>query len=202
MVRAGSVAVVITLTATVGVQAQDCPVSESTIRELVKTTWAAHPNDESALLRAIDGLAKGTATGLWHLATEVHASNDLSIGLLPPYTAYRRELVEKMRKMEPLDDAIWVDAIQVFVSPRTLDAPDIVKIVVQRDGKVIEPTGRMLTPGVMTTRMGAKREIHSGVVLYPCSAFAPGATVKVTAIPETGDNIIKIFSSNDLVWLK
>jgi hypothetical protein len=72
------------------------------------------------------------------------------------------------------------------VSPSRIDAPDIVKIVVERDGKVVAPRLSELKPTVLTTRMGAKALLHAGTIIYPCSAFDPDAAVRVIAIPEAG----------------
>jgi hypothetical protein len=46
--------------------------------------------------------------------------------------------------------------------------------------------------------VGAKVSVHAGEVLYPCSAFAPGAIVRVTAIPEAGVNIVREFLDAEL----
>jgi hypothetical protein len=50
--------------------------------------------------------------------------------------------------------------------------------------------------------MGAKAVIHAGAVLYPCSVFAAGARVKITAIPQTGNNITMTLSSEGPAMLR
>lgn len=64
----------------------------------------------------------------------------------------------------------------------------------------MQPLRTTLVPRQMVTRIGAKEVIHSGEVVYPLSAFAPGAgvTVTVVAIPASGPNITKIFDSLEL----
>jgi hypothetical protein len=55
-----------------------------------------------------------------------------------------------------------------------------------------------LKPAAMTTRMGAKAVIRSGAINFNCQAFAPGAVVVVIAIPESGANLERTYSSREL----
>ncbi len=50
----------------------------------------------------------------------------------------------------------------------------------------------------MTTPMGAKAVVHGAAVYYPLSAFDPGVTVVLTAIPVSGARIVKNFTDTEL----
>jgi hypothetical protein len=134
-------------------------------------------------------------------AQTVIESDDLSILASGPLFYFFYEGREKVRKFEPLTPApAWAPGIHILVQPKTINAPDIEKIVVQRNGAVIAPASTTLRVSEMTTRMGAKRMIHEGEVIFPLTAFEPGTDVHVTiiAIPSTGTNITKTFGSLDL----
>jgi hypothetical protein len=86
----------------------------------------------------------------------------------------------------------------IAVAPSGIHAPDIVRVIVERDGKVVAATLNTLKPTAMTTRMGAKAVIRSGVIHFNCQAFVQGAIVTVIAIPESGANLERIYSSREL----
>jgi hypothetical protein len=90
----------------------------------------------------------------------------------------------------------------VQVEPQQIDAADIIKLVVQRDGVAVAPLSGKLEPRSLKTRMGAERVIHAGTLFFPCSAFAAGATVTITAIPESGANIVTRVTSEDLSFMR
>ncbi len=79
-----------------------------------------------------------------------------------------------------------------------MDAPDIIKVVLKRNGEIIQPNWSTLEPHVFTNKMGASTTLHAGDVEFPCSAFSPDGTVTITAIPESGINIVKVLGPNDL----
>lgn len=119
-----------------------------------------------------------------------------------PYAAYRRELAERLRKMEPITGIIFTPGVAVHVTPTKIDDPDVVKIVVQRDGKIVLPLTTSLRPKVFTTALGGRAVLHSGAVTYPQAAFAPGATVTVIAIPEDGENCELKMPSSSAAWIR
>jgi hypothetical protein len=131
----------------------------------------------------------------------VSRSDALNIFISGPLGFFFAEARERVRKFEPLaPPPTWSTGIHVIVQPQQIDAPDIEKIVVQRNGALVAPVRTALATSEMTTRMGAKRVIHSGEVVYPLSAFEPGAGVSVTviAIPMSGSNITRTFGSLEL----
>ena len=108
---------------------------------------------------------------------------------------------ERVRKFEPVvTPSVWLPEVYVSVQPKQIGSPDIEKIILQRNGKVVPPLRTTLIAREMVTAIGAKSMIHSGVVTYPLSAFEPGVgvTVTITAIPAFGSNITRTFDSLEL----
>jgi hypothetical protein len=131
----------------------------------------------------------------------VSRSEALSIVVSGPLGYFFAEARERVRKFEPMvPPPTWSPGIHVVVQPQQIDAPDIEKIVVQRNGALVTPARTALVPSEMVTRMNAKRMIHGGEVVYPMNAFEPGLGVSVTviAIPASGSNIIRTFGSLEL----
>jgi hypothetical protein len=176
----------------------DCSPSAAELRALASELYAKNP-DTTEFLRALDN-AVGVAPSAtaFDRSLMVSSNDELTVLVLFPYYMFRTNLTEAIRKKESVGSAEVPPGVNVVVSPSQIDAPDIIKIVVERDGKTITPLATSLAPHELVTRMGAKRLIHAGEVLYQCSAFAPGANVTVTAIPDTGANLVKVFSSNTL----
>jgi hypothetical protein len=119
-----------------------------------------------------------------------------------PYQTYRRELSEAMRKHDPIDGLVIPTVVAIVVLPSQIDSPDIVKIIVERDGQVVPPLQSDLGPKPFLTRMGGSKMVNAGTVVYQCSVFAPGATVTVTVVPDYGRNIINTFTTSQLVDMK
>jgi hypothetical protein len=86
----------------------------------------------------------------------------------------------------------------VIVKASTIEAPDIEKVVISRNGSIATPLQILLFPQRLTTAMGASVVVHQGVVTYPPSTFDPSASVVLTAIPATGHNIVATISQDDL----
>jgi hypothetical protein len=147
-------------------------------------------SDPSDFARALDrAVGIDTKFADAHRETTVFSDNGLSIALEMPYQGYRFGMLEALRKRDPVDAVSVPTFGAIVVSPSTIDAPDIVKLVLERDGKVVPPIVNLLEPSTMTTRLGVKAVLHAGLVTYPCSAFDPDATVRVIAIPAYGENI-------------
>lgn len=180
------------------VDAQGCGLSEDQIRVMTKTARAGNGTKTADFLKALDLSVRGTLRKPTTPHIVVSFTDALMIWIESPYSSYRSSVEEQLRKMEPIEDVSWRESFRLVVYPRQIDAPDITKIVVQRDGVTVEPIDGSLESKPLETRMGAKRDIHVGALDYSCSAFAPGGTVTVTAIPESGSNIVKIIKSEVL----
>ena len=162
--------------------------------ELVKAD-----RDPDAVIRGLDEFM-GLDTALMTLnpVNTVHYSEEIFIALFSPYTSYRTAVAEALRKREDVATVQVQRDIRIVVSPSRIDAPDIVRVIVERDGKPVPATMNTLKPTTMTTRMGAKGVLHSGTINFNCQAFTPGAIVSVIAIPESGANLERTFSSREL----
>lgn len=176
-------------------------LTEEQVAGMTKAARAANPTNDRAFLKALDTAVKGKGQLEPNFVT-VHYSPGIAIVLMSPYTMYRMSIEESLRKMEPLEEIRYKAAFTVGVSVSQIDAPDIEKIVVQRDGVTVEPMRNDLVVKEMTTRMGAKTALHSGEVLYSCDAFAPTATVTITAIPASGANLTKTLKPGQLAGLR
>jgi hypothetical protein len=174
-------------------------VTEAQARAIFSDTAPRAKNDatvfSSSFMAAVQKIApefRGTQV--------VSQSTDLNILASGPLGYFFAEGREKVRKFEPLNPPAWSPGIHILIQPLTIHAPDIEKIVVQRNGATIAPTSTALRPTEKATLMGAKRMIHEGEVVFPLTAFEPGADVRVTiiAIPSAGSNITKTFGSLDL----
>lgn len=171
--------------------AQTSAITASKIRALTKEAATEAAGDADALIAKLDAKVSELNGGVDVdvVGPTIYYDERLMIGLFTPYAVYRVGLTEALRKRDPIDAVPWITTAFVSVSPSQISSPDIIKVIVERDGKVVPPVSSTLKPQVFTTRMGAKELIHSGRVHYPMSAFAPGATVLITAIPESGPNL-------------
>jgi hypothetical protein len=122
----------------------------------------------------------------------------LDISVVGPVGSFLSGVRESIRKMEPIGHPSWPTYVSVIVKASTIEAPDIEKVVISRNGSIATPLQILLFPQRLTTAMGASVVVHQGVVTYPLSAFDPGASVVLTAIPTTGHNIVATISQDDL----
>ncbi len=157
---------------------------------MVTAARAANPDKVANFFKALDRAVQGTAP------------KQLLVRLSGPYANFRSLLDERIRKVEPIEQTPWREGVLIAVVPKTITAPDISKIIVQRDGVTMEPTENELKATPQKSSFGVERVIHSGVVTYSCAAFASGATVTITAIPESGSNIVKVLKSEQLATIR
>lgn len=184
---------------TVLVQGQSVELTEDVIRSFTVEAEAEAPADHNALVRGVDRRVReflGSEVSL--LPYSVTSQDELLIGLTGPYCRYRADLVEQLRKMLPAGETPWSTGVAVTVAPRQIGAPDIIRVVLQRDGEQVPPLEDNLAPQEFQTRMGVSFVLHAGAVVFPLSAFAPGADVTTTAIPETGGNIVRTLTGREL----
>jgi hypothetical protein len=112
----------------------------------------------------------------------------IRVALVTPMIVVRSEIASHLRKLEPLGTVSAVTGVGIGVEPLRIDSMDVANIVVTRDRQRVEPIKSTLTPQVLRTAVGATVSKHAGVILFPESAFAPGAAVHVSIIPESGQN--------------
>jgi hypothetical protein len=178
-----------------------CSSTEADLRSMAMDLLAKS-SDEQDFFRALDSAVGVPPNRDFPGSATIGYRDGLSVNVLFPYGGYRMGLKDAIRKRDPLAAVLLVSSVMVMVTPGMIDAPDIIKVIVERDGVEVAPLSSTLTPTMMQTRTGAKEMIHSGILFYPCLAFAPGATVVVTAIPRQGDNLIKRFTAGELAQLK
>jgi hypothetical protein len=123
-------------------------------------------------------------------AVPLVTAKELSVVLYTPMTLLRVSIAERLRKMEPFDGIEMPAAIGILIEPKQIDAPDIAKVVVFRNGATIQPLSvAQFSSQPFRTPMGATTLKHAGIVQFPESAFAATVPVGVVLIPEVGDNI-------------
>jgi hypothetical protein len=115
-------------------------------------------------------------------------SKSIRVALVTPMMVVRIEIASHLRKMEPLGTVSAATGVGIRVEPLRIDSMDVANIVVTRDRQRVEPIRSTLTSQVLHTAAGATVSKHAGVILFPETAFAPGAAVHVSVIPEAGQN--------------
>ena len=121
---------------------------------------------------------------------------------MAPYQIYRDLLGAKIRRFESTDDLVFDPRVVIAIEPAQMSAPDIVKVVVQRDGQTVEPVENRLEPKPFTNRLGASVTLHAGLVFYDAAAFAPGGKVQVILVPNVGKNIVTTLDEKRLAHFK
>lgn len=175
-----------------------CLPAPAVLRKRALALTKVH-SDIPTILRALDKeVGANTALVEQGPGIAIHYEEGLLVSLFYPYSSYRFALGEAIRQRESIATVDIPTVVSIHVSPSQIDAPDIVRVIVERNGKVVAPIANTLRPTVFTTRLGAKSLLHSGALTFSCTAFAPGGRVMVTAIPESGDNFEKVFSQTEL----
>jgi hypothetical protein len=180
----------------------DCVPSAKDLKAMMADARSTYPDDNGFILGldTIVGVDSQDAANL--LLSVAHHDESISVFVAFPYRTYRLSLLNALRKRDPLEEVSIPRLATVVVSPSQITAPDIVKVIVERDGRVAVPVVNGLTVQPFKTRMGAEKMLHAGQIGFQCSVFAPGADVVVTAIPDVGANLVKRFTSTDLAKLK
>src|SRR5690349_11253324 len=153
-----------------------CEPSLGTLKRIASRTWAAS-HDPVDVLAAVDA---AVGTGASDPFEFVGHADGLAFAVVFPPRYYRWKLSEALRKREPIESATVSTSILIQVSVTQIDAPNIEKVIVERDGRVVPSLSGALSPHVGVTRLGAKSVHNEGTFTYPCSAFFPGASVVVT----------------------
>jgi hypothetical protein len=190
--------------APIGAQAPSSEaITEATIRTMTTAAIAAGKGNPDKTIDALDKAVKARWGEVYKDPAFLIASPELSAALFSPYMGYRFALKNAVRKQETTDGLPFEEDIaEIRVSPTQMGAPDIIKIVVRRGDQIIEPLTNALFAREFKNRLGAAVMIHTGTVTYPMSAFAPGADVVMTLIPERGQNIVGTMTGKALLKFK
>jgi hypothetical protein len=135
-------------------------------------------------------------------AQPVYERAEMVVQVMGPVEQMVSAATQSLRRGESIDNPSWAGGVMVYVSPLSNESPNITEIVVEREGKVVEPLRKSLLPRVLQTQLGGRqgqpREVHEGGVLYPIAAFDPGAQVVVTAVSDSGRKYSRTIFDRDL----
>jgi hypothetical protein len=177
-------------------------MTPAAVRALTKEAESAARGDKNEVVLGLDTRVRAKFGDFESFPVTIVRREDLSIILSTPFMTYRRALAEYLRMEDSLDRIPWIPAAVIAISPSRLQAPDVVRVVVERNGKAVQPTENLLKPMAFTNGSGDSATIHAGEVRFPMSAFAPGGTVKITAVPASGDSFTYELDDTQLATLK
>ena len=178
------------------------PITADRVRALAREAEARARGDKTEIVLTLDERFRARFGDFESFPLTIVKREDLSIVLSTPFMTYRRTLAEYLRMGDPLARIPWIPSAVVNVGPMQLGAPDITRVVLERNGKPVPPSEDLLKPMTFTNGSGDSAVIHAGEVRFPMSAFAPGATVVVSAIPRAGDPFVLTLDESQLQTLK
>jgi hypothetical protein len=178
------------------------PMSVSAVRGMTKEAEAEARGDKNEIVLALDRRVRERWGDFESFPITIVRREDLSIVLSTPFMTYRRALAEYLRMGDALERIPWIPTAVVAISPNRLEAPDILRVVVERNGKPIPASENLLKPMKFTNGNGDAATLHAGEVRFPMSAFAPGASVKIAAVPASGETFTYELDDSQLGILK
>lgn len=178
------------------------PMTPSAVRAMTKEAEAEGRGDKNEVVLALDRRVRARWGDFESFPITIVRREDLSIVLSTPFMTYRRTLAEYLRMGDALERLPWIPTAVVTISPSRLEAPDIVRVVVERNGKAVAAAENLLKPMSFTNGSGDAAVIHAGEVRFPMSAFAPGATVTIAAVPAAGASFTFELDDSQLGTLK
>jgi len=178
------------------------PITAARVRSLTRQAEAQSKGDGNALVLALDRRVRLTWGDFESYPVSIVKREDITITLTAPYMRYRQTLGDYLRIRRSIADIEWIDAAIVHVSPERLEAPDIKTVTVARNGTTVAPLRNALTPMNFIDGNGKSAAIHAGDVRFPVEAFAPGATVVVSALADIGTAFVLTLTGEQLRTLK
>jgi len=172
------------------------------VRTLVDEVVAARHADKNDMVLDLDARVRARWGDFETFPLTIVRQESLSVDLSSPFMRYRQTLAAYLKIDRPLSDIRWVDGAVVAVEPLRIDAPDVVRISMERAGRPVQPIESDLEPMTFTNGSGEQAVIHAGEVIFPMSAVAPGAPVTVTVVPRTGASIVTAIDEAQLRMLK
>jgi hypothetical protein len=193
----------VAVAAPIGLHAQKRePMTAARVRTLTREAQAEARGDKNEIVLALDKRFRARWGDFESFPVSIVRREDLSITLSTPYMTYRRALADHLRMGDSVAGIPWIEAGVVTVSPGQIGAPDITHVVVERDGKAVPPLESLLKAMSFTNGSGESAVIHAGDVRFPMSAFAPGASVTLTAAPDAGAGFVFTLHASLLQTLK
>jgi hypothetical protein len=178
------------------------PMTASAIRAMTKEAEAEARGDKNEVVLGLDRRVRERWGDFESFPVTIVRREDLSIVLSTPFMSYRRALAEFLRMGDALAKIPWIPTAVVTISPSRLESPDIVRVVVERNGKAVPAAENLLKPMKFTNGTGDAATIHAGEVRFPMSAFAPGAAVTIAAVPASGASFTYELDDSQLGILK
>ena len=80
------------------------------------------------------------------LPLDLLKSESLDVSLASPMVVVVGDLGNKIRTLEPITNPLVTTGFAIVVKPKQIDSPNVIKIVVTRDGVQIPPTKSTLAP--------------------------------------------------------
>jgi hypothetical protein len=178
------------------------PMTAPAIRAMTKEAEAEARGDKNEVVLGLDRRVRERWGDFESFPVTIVRREDLSVVLSTPFMSYRRALAEFLRMGDALAKIPWIPTAVVTISPSRLESPDIVRVVVERNGKAVPAAENLLKPMKFTNGTGDAATIHAGEVRFPMSAFAPGAAVTIAAVPASGASFTYELDDSQLGILK
>jgi hypothetical protein len=158
------------------------------IKGLADAARFKHPTSPTEAASAFGTAFNGEFGDVTPYESRLEDSKDLLVQILTPLVLYAAGVRTSIEKFEPVRDPVRTEAIfggdpvvTINVTPRTMTAPNIERMLVFRDDKPV-PMSSALAPRTFQNRLGGSVTLGQGFVAVPVSAFLPGGTVKIVAI--------------------
>lgn len=154
--------------------------------DLAKAARSKHPTDPAAASDAFNAEVGPTFGDLSPISLEVDAGKDISIRFLTPVlglaTAFRVALLQ----LEPFPTKAPFEEVVLYITPKTMLAPSVTKVVVFHGDDQVEPTSSALEAKEYSNRLGAKTTIAVGHLTFPAKIFDGTKPVKVLCFSNAG----------------
>lgn len=156
------------------------------ISALAKAARDKSPTDPRAAADAFSIAFNGTFGDVAPISLEVSTHKDLGIQFLTPIVATASAFRAALMNLEPLPTEAATQDVVLYVTPKTMLAPSITRIVVFRGDQQIPALTSALAPKEYQNRLGAKTEIIAGQLTYPTTLFDGSGPVKVLCYTAEG----------------
>ena len=181
--------------------AADGCVTDAEFRSKLADVKKQHGTDTLAALSALDRAIGVEVEGGFGLTSipGVDLGSGVSLQFATPYRMFRAFASSILLGLEaPQPPADVLEHIRVIFAPAEDDPVDIVKFVVERDGREVKPARGSVSRRV---RLGGGRSLM-GTLKFACSTFAPDARVAATATLKDGTKLTHVFTPAELASLK
>ncbi len=150
------------------------------VKALAAQARSKHPTSPTSASDEFVALFNGEFGDVTPSEAWISMSDDLIARVHTPFTELRIAFQSALNKLEPLPNEPLDPVIAVVVSPRQMTSANVTRVVLFRGTEEVKPiAGGDFGPREYSNRMGAKTTLNAGTTLFPVSAFAPGADVKI-----------------------